>query len=106
VACLIPDTLSTSRRRSTGKANPRSPIIKPAALREAEEFTAGHEPEEPETVRKFDRVIQLIEGFESPYGLDSITRAVYELSERKRQIMKPEHIRIAWERLQEKGWLE
>jgi hypothetical protein len=42
---------------------------------------------------------------EQAKDLESVFRAICVWSERKRRIMKPEHIRIAWERLREKGWL-
>jgi O-acetyl-ADP-ribose deacetylase (regulator of RNase III) len=110
-----------------GRNSPATPIkLIPNALKEAEEFAAGHETEGPETIARLDWVTQLIEGFESPYGmellasvhwvathpeeqatdLDSVIQAIYGWNERKRQIIKPEHIRIAWERLREKGWVQ
>src|SRR5262249_15860435 len=65
-----------------------------------------------------------IEGFESPYGmellasvhwlvtrdgvpndLDSIVQAMHRWNDRKQRIMKPEHIQVAWNRLQDLGWL-
>jgi hypothetical protein len=70
-------------------------------------------------------VAELIEGFETPYGMELLSSvhwaarhqkppatsaeeaiaAVHAWSDRKRQMFKPDHIRIAWQRLQEKGWL-
>ena len=67
---------------------------------------------------------RLIEGFESPYGMEllasvhwvathseeratdpeSTIEAIHRWTERKQRAMKPEHIRIAWQRLYEGGW--
>lgn len=109
-----------------GRNSPSTPIkLFPEALQEAEQFLTNHDAEGPDTVKRLDRVTQLIEGFESPYGmellasvhwlashpeeqatdLDSVKRAMFDWNERKRQIMKQDHIRVAWERLKEKGWL-
>jgi hypothetical protein len=107
--------------------SPTTPIkLLPDALKQAEEFVASRWAEDSETAKRFDRVARLIEGFESPYGtellasvhwvatdaeeqatdLDSVVRSVQGWNERKRRIMKPEHLRIAWERLKQTGWLE
>lgn len=71
------------------------------------------------------RVGQVIDGFETPYGMellasvhwvavhseepaedaDSAIALVHAWNDRKRAMFKPEHIRIAWNRLSEKGWL-
>jgi O-acetyl-ADP-ribose deacetylase (regulator of RNase III) len=110
-----------------GRNSPTTPIkLIPNALKEAEGFAEDHETEGRDIIERLERVTQLIEGFESPYGmellasvhwvathpdeqvtdLDSVMRAIYGWNERKRRILKPEHIRIAWERLREKGWLQ
>jgi O-acetyl-ADP-ribose deacetylase (regulator of RNase III) len=88
------------------------------AAEAAERFLAAH----PDTRERFQRVASLIEGFETPFGMELIAtvhwvasqegacdveaarRAVYDWNERKR-MFKPEHIRIAWETLANKGWL-
>lgn len=71
------------------------------------------------------RVCNLIEGFETPYGMEllatvhwvahrrqmqatdeeSAVTAVQAWSARKKRVLKPQHIRVAWERLQQSGWL-
>jgi hypothetical protein len=92
--------------------------LKAEASLQAEEFLKNH----PETRCRFDRVVDLIAGFETPYGMEllstvhwvktrekaaSIDEAVqktYGWNERKR--MFPEdHIGTAWEVLKHKGWL-
>lgn len=72
--------------------------------------------------RRFERVTKLLEGFESPYGLEllvtvhwvmsregatlhhSVERQVYGWSERKQQFT-PRQLAIAQERLRSQGWL-
>jgi adenine-specific DNA-methyltransferase len=72
---------------------------------------------------RLERVLGLIEGFESPYGLellatvhwvatregattlDAAVAAVQTWSTSKRQRMSHEHIALAWERLEAQGWL-
>jgi uncharacterized protein YwgA len=95
--------------------------VTPSAREEAVEFLASH----PKTLERFERVEKLIEGFESPYGLEllatvhwvvanedpsaacDVERAVnlaLAWSERKRKALKPGHLRLAWQRLSEQGW--
>jgi len=77
----------------------------------------------PDTLARIKRVKSLIEGFETPYGLELLASihwlAVHEKiansveeaikgmaswNERKRKLFKPEHIVVAWNRLREQGW--
>lgn len=88
----------------------------------AEEFLGAH----PDTKARFDRVTQLIEGFETPYGMELLASvhwvALHEdmlarrdsqaavplilaWSKRKREKFRPEHIHKAWQRLNDQGWL-
>lgn len=107
-----------------GKNSPETPLsLLPGAAREAENFLIDH----PQTQRHFDRVAEVIEGFETPYGMellasvhwvamqestsartsaDVAAEGVLNWNERKRKLFKPEHIRLAWSRLKETGWLE
>lgn len=79
--------------------------------------------EYPATLERFERVAELIDGFESPYGLellatthwaaahdaasdaDEATHIVRSWSARKEGLFTPEHIAVAWERLADGGWL-
>lgn len=108
-----------------GRNSPQTPIrLLPDAVEEAERYVASHSEGSVETSRRLQRVTELIEGFESPYGmellasvhwvatqpqakadLDSITRAIVGWNDRKRRVMRPDHIRTAWERLRSKDWL-
>ena len=76
----------------------------------------------PNTRNRFDRVVDLIDGFETPYGMellstvhwvatregastaDEAVAKTYAWNERKR-MFKEEHIRIAWDVLYQKRWL-
>jgi len=92
------------------------------ALREADRFVAerGHEA----LAQRVDKVAQLIEGFQSPYGMellatvhwvaaheplaqnsDEALTAVHAWNERKRNLLRPAHVATAWQRLESDGWL-
>jgi O-acetyl-ADP-ribose deacetylase (regulator of RNase III) len=85
--------------------------------------------EKPESLKRLTRVADLIEGFETPYGMELLAtvhwaahhggrngetpartvQATIELihawNSRKQRLFKPDHIRTAWTQLDEKGWL-
>ncbi|HKV28849.1 MAG TPA: macro domain-containing protein [Candidatus Acidoferrales bacterium] len=93
----------------------------PGALAEADNFIqTSNDDELAEHVR---RVARLIEGFETPYGMellatvhwvatresgvrtvDDATVAVHNWNARKRAILSKEHIQLAWQRLSGEGW--
>lgn len=105
-----------------GVNKPDTPIqLKEGAINDAQSFLATH----PETKQNFDEVTKLLNGFESPYGmellstvhwvvtrecslekieLEDVIAKVHNWSERKAQ-MKPAHIKAALARLQEQQWL-
>ena len=80
----------------------------------------------PETLGRADRVEKLIEGFETPFGLELLSTVHWVLKEipacrenlaqtisevhswnkRKAEIFTPDHIRMAWQQLSEKGWTQ
>lgn len=89
----------------------------PGAVPDAEAFLAAHS----ETLARFERVARLVEGFETPFGLEllatvhwviaeehahgqEIETAVYAWGARKRQFTAAQ-IALATERLQSEGWL-
>lgn len=101
--------------------NPDSEIdLDPLAPAEAEVTLDKH----PGSVERLRTVGELIEGFETPYGMEllstvhwvctrgetrptdaqSVIDAVYAWSDRKK-MFKPQHIRLAWERLVKLGWI-
>lgn len=94
----------------------------PDAIREAEQFLA----DDWETRERLSRVSNLIEGYETPYGLELLSTvhwiATHEVPEartnvelaisgvlawndHKRKTFTPERITAAWNRLQEEQWL-
>lgn len=99
--------------------NPSRQInLLPEVLPQAEGFIEDHPP----TLHYFERVVDLISGFETPFGMellstvhwvairedaDAFQKAVsktYGWNKRK-QIFQEKHIRLAWDTLEEKGWL-
>jgi len=90
----------------------------PEAAAQADGFLRN----DPETNQRFDRVAGLIEGFETPFGMELLSTVhwvathenaataeeavekTYAWNDRKR-MFKEEHIRIAWEVLGRHGWL-
>jgi O-acetyl-ADP-ribose deacetylase (regulator of RNase III) len=91
----------------------------PQAAAQAEAQLHDH----PDTLERFERVAELIDGFESPYGLellatthwaanqdgarnaDEAIDTVRRWSARKERLFTPDHIRVAWDRLDATGWL-
>jgi O-acetyl-ADP-ribose deacetylase (regulator of RNase III) len=93
----------------------------PGAAQAADEFLETHSQTRP----RLDRVSALISGFETPYGMELLSSVhwvgthdanrattaeeavlqVQQWNDRKRIMFQPEHIRFAWQRLQDEGWL-
>jgi len=109
-----------------GYGDSQKPDIEIELLPGAIEETDGSLLDNEASANRLKRVETVIEGFETPYGLellssvhwvavhgngkasnpDEVVRAVHKWNERKRKMFKPEHIHIAWTRLAEQGWLE
>jgi O-acetyl-ADP-ribose deacetylase (regulator of RNase III) len=102
------------------------------AVEEADHFLESNAEASRESLQRLVRVAEVIEGFESPYGMEllatvhwaatrelgrpnignmcetdwvSLRRVIEEWSPRKRKLMKPEHIHLAWRQLTKHGWL-
>lgn len=97
----------------------------PGAVEEATSFLAG----KSESLARLERVARLIEGFETPYGMELLATVhwvahrggpksdapasdagaaidqIHAWNPRKQQVFKPEHIRTAWSQLDEHGWM-
>ena len=93
----------------------------PGAVQAAEEFLAGY----PESVSRLSGVSELIQGFETPYGMellstvhwvcrhgepkattpDTAVEAVHGWNERKRDMFRQDHIHVAYNRLKELSWI-
>jgi len=91
------------------------------AAQEADRFLEG----QPDAQVRLARVARLIEGFETPYGMEVLSSVhyvavhdtvpatspeqaiekVHAWNERKRKLIRPEHVRVAWSRLVSEGWL-
>lgn len=90
----------------------------PGALKDAEDFLRDH----AKTSGRFDQVADLVQGFESPFGLELLSsvhwvatreggstaekaiRLVYSWNERKRRFSERQ-IGLAWDVLHAKRWL-
>ncbi len=102
-----------------GDAPDKQLELVPGAVRDAEALLADAE----ETRARFDRVADLVEGFETPFGLELLSTVhwvivhegakspeevisrTYGWNERKRRFSK-EQIELAMNVLRQKGWLE
>lgn len=101
-----------------GDAPDKELRLVPGADADAQLFLKNH----PEASRRFERVSQLVEGFESPFGLELLATVhwvarherandaaaaamqVYAWNDRKRQF-SARHIELAMNVLRERGWL-
>jgi hypothetical protein len=90
----------------------------PGAVGDAEKFLEGH----AETRRRFERVAELVEGFETPFGLEllstvhwvvtragvrtpsEVVRTTYDWSDRKRQFSE-EQLLLALNHLSTNNWI-
>jgi O-acetyl-ADP-ribose deacetylase (regulator of RNase III) len=101
-----------------GETPGKEVALVPGAMTDAEQFLAGH----PDTKSRLERVAALVDGFETPFGLellatvhwlaahesiagaDEITKATYAWNERKKQFTDRQ-IRLAIDRLQRTQWI-
>jgi O-acetyl-ADP-ribose deacetylase (regulator of RNase III) len=103
-----------------GRDAPERPLqLVPGAVRDAETFLAS----QPATLQRSERVVHLVEGYETPFGLEllatlhwvvvkegaremkAIVEGVRSWNQRKRQFT-PAQIELAAQRLREQGWIE
>lgn len=113
------------RHYTSGYGDSQTPDVEiellDGAAAEADAFLAQHEAEH----ERLARVNKLIEGFETPYGLELLSSVhwlavharpaagneeeavvgIEAWTERKRRMFRPEHIHVAWDRLAAEGWL-
>ena len=95
--------------------------LMPGAVEEAEQFLKT----QPKTQKCIERVEELIDGFETAYGMellgsvhwvakhddmraatsDEAIRLVHAWNDRKRETFAGAHIEVAWNRLSQSGWL-
>lgn len=100
--------------------NPERQInLFPDILPQAQGFLEDH----PSTRKHFERVVDLISGFETPFGMELLSTVhwvadregattadqsvskTYSWNDRKRMFQE-KHIRLAWDILERKGWIE
>jgi uncharacterized protein YwgA len=105
-----------------GERNPEKEIaLSDGATAEAAAFLKN----ETDAQARLDRVGRLIEGFETPYGMELLSSVhfvavrdearardaedavakIHAWNDRKRATMRPEHIRLAWTHLQSEDWI-
>jgi hypothetical protein len=93
----------------------------PNAVDKANEFLAEHDSR----AKLLGRVSDLIEGFETPYGMELLSSVhwmakhdqspansaeeavmkIHAWNDHKRIVIRQKHVEVAWERLREQGWL-
>lgn len=108
-----------------GYGDQQKPDVEIELLPQADEEASRLLTERSDSVARLERVAAVIEGFETPYGMellasvhwvsvhsmppaanaDEAARAVHAWNDRKRVMFRPDHIRVAWERLHALGWL-
>ena len=102
-----------------GDAPDKQLKLVPGAIEEARTFLQQH----PDTRTRFDKVAKLVEGFESPFGLellstvhwvmkneavssvDEVVKYTYAWNDRKRQFT-PRQIALAADVVTNKGWVK
>lgn len=93
----------------------------------ASEEAANFLQDRPDTANRIEQVLELVEGFESPYGLELLAsvhyvatsvnssaaaepavaiRIVQQWNKRKGDLFSERHVRLAWDRLKGRGWLD
>ncbi len=94
----------------------------PEALSDADAFLSSSD--ESEHRAKIESLAELISGYQTPYGMellatvhwvarndahaksaDEAITAVHAWNDRKARVMRPEHIRSAWNHLASQGWI-
>jgi hypothetical protein len=93
--------------------------VLPGVEEEAQAYLAAH----PESFARYDRIAALIDGFETPYGLELLATTHWVVTreaassperaaelirawnDRKGRLFTDDHVAIAWARLDEEGWL-
>ncbi len=110
-----------TRGYGDGKDSPAIQLeLLPGAVEAADEYLANNH----ETKTRMKHVAELIQGYEDPYGMELLSSvhwvmqhnqaaqdnaevaivAVHVWNDRKKRVLKPEHLRKAWARLKEHRW--
>ncbi|MGH2376960.1 MAG: type II toxin-antitoxin system antitoxin DNA ADP-ribosyl glycohydrolase DarG [Candidatus Limnocylindria bacterium] len=109
---------------TVGYGDQQKPDVEIDLLPGAAELADRYLEKHPESRSRLNRVAETIRGFETPYGMellasvhwaavraqtsnaDAAIQAVHSWNDRKRLLMKPEHIRVAWLQLQRMGLIK
>jgi O-acetyl-ADP-ribose deacetylase (regulator of RNase III) len=101
------------------RSSPSDLQLDPSAVEKAHVYLS----DDRSAQEHIERVSSLIEGFESPLGLellatvhwvsqhgesstpDDALKAMSQWTPRKREVFRPRHVTAAWERLEEEGWM-
>lgn len=108
-----------TRGLGDGSNSPETPLsVLPGVMEQAHSLLRN----QPQSMRRIERIGRLIDGFETPFGMEllgtvhwvmtrenareykSVLEQVKSWSPRKRSLMKPGHIEAAWIRLNEQEW--
>lgn len=106
-----------------GQNSPDTSIrILPGAVEAADQFLHEHTA----TEERIKRVVALIEGFETPFGMELLSSVhwiaaqenhaakldveaaiagVHHWNDRKQKLMHPDHLQAAWQRLKDHEWI-
>lgn len=108
-----------------GYGDSQKPDVEIELLAGAVAVARGFLSQDEDSTARLRRVSDLIEGFKTPYGMELLASvhwvaahaepparsasqaiaAIRRWDERKRQMFRPEHIQIAWKRLEEQSWV-
>lgn len=107
-----------------GYGDTQKPDVEIGLLPGANEEAISFLRDRPESLERLMGVASLIDGFETPYGMELLSSvhwvatrepdvhdaagaigAIYGWSDRKKQMFRPQHIEVAWNRLSEAGWV-
>ena len=108
-----------------GYGDTQKPDVEISLLPGAEKAADRFLQNDPSSAGHVERVADLVDGFETPYGMEllasvhwaavhdgevsdteSAVAAMARWNDRKRRLFKPEHIRLAWDRLKAEGWVK
>ena len=107
-----------------GYGDSQKPDVEIGLLKGAVEAADAFLKSQPESQERLERVSRLIEGFETPYGMELLSsvhwvavrdpdvtnaegavRSVHAWNERKRRMFSAAHVGVAWEQLVAQGWV-
>ncbi|HOS93495.1 MAG TPA: macro domain-containing protein [Armatimonadota bacterium] len=117
--------LAMESHYTQGYTGGRKPDEEIALVEGAADGAAACLAKKRQTLQRLDRVAALVDGFETPYGMellssvhwvaktplkeqltaDDVVGRVHAWNTRKRRLLRQDHIHIAWEHLRANGWI-